>query len=146
MTMGPKKAAALGLAAVALTAAAAGRPAGFAYDPQPRWQVEAGTGEVCEAIAAECPGRIRDGAIEASFSYAEIYDADGYMVGLRAVESTGCKSLDEHMLLSHREFRQAFSKADSPDLEDISVETPPGVDRKSVRLVKAGDTQISIGC
>jgi hypothetical protein len=134
------------LGAVVLTATAAKRPMEFTYEPQPRWQVEPVTEEVCRAIAAGCPGRVKDGAVQASWNYAEIYNADGYMIGLRSLKSTGCRPLDEHMMLTHRAFRQAFSKSDEPDLKGISVETDFPASRDSVRIVKTDDTQISIGC
>lgn len=131
-----------GIAAVA----AAQRPAGFQYDPVPRWAEEQETEAVCEAIARECAAQMKDGGIEASWGYAELYDAGGYLVGLRSLTSTGCKPLDEHMLLGHRRFVTTFSKDGQPDLEGISVETAPGVSRDSIRLVKRGETQVSFGC
>jgi len=50
------------------------------------------------------------------------------------------------MLLSHRHFRTTFSLAGKPDLDDITIELKPGTAKDSVRLVKRGETQISIGC
>ena len=97
-------------------------------------------------MMSECAGLLKDGQIDSEWSYAEIYDADGYLVGLRSLKSTGCKPLDEHMLLSHRHFVTVFSEEGSPDLDDIRVEVAPGTDRNAVRLVKTGSTQVSIGC
>ena len=131
-------------ATVAVTAAE--RPAGFTFDPVPRWAEEAETEAVCEAMANECAGQLKDGSIEASWGYGEIYNADGYLVGLKSVKSTGCKPLDEHMLLGHRRFATVFSKDGAPDLDNLAVETAPGVSRDGVKLVKAGETQVSIGC
>ena len=138
--------AALSVAAIALTAMAAGRPAGFSFDPQPRWQEDPETEELCRAMESECAGQLTDGGIDTSWGYAELYNADGYLVGMRSLKSTGCKPLDERMLLSHRHFRTVFSKDDSPDLDDITVEVAAGSNRDSVRLVKVGETQVSIGC
>lgn len=129
-----------------LLLAAAQRPSGFFYDPQPRWAEDPETEALCEVIASECAGQIREGAIEANWGYAEYFNADGFLVGLKSVQSTGCKPLDEHMLLGHRHFATVFSKDGAPDLDNLSVETAPGVDRNSVRLVKRGETSVSIGC
>ena len=134
------------LASSALAAMAGGRPPGFTFDPQPRWAEEPETETVCEAMAKECAGQFRDGSIDADWSYAEIYDADGYLVALRSTKSTGCTPLDEHMLLGHRHFVTVFSKDGAPDLDGITVELAPGGDRSSVRLVKRGTTGVSIGC
>jgi hypothetical protein len=129
-----------------LAAMAAARPEGFSFDPQPRWAGEPDTDKVCEAMASECPGQLKDGEIEADWAYAELYDADGYLVGIRSLKSTGCRPLDEHMLLSHRQFRTAFSKDGQPDLDDMRIEVGAGSNRDSVRLVKTGETSVSIGC
>jgi hypothetical protein len=138
--------AALLLAAAALTAMTADRPATFSYDPQPRWQEEPETGELCKALQAECPGLIKEGQVEAEWGYAELYNVDGYLVGLRSLKSTGCKPLDEDMLLSHRDFVTVFSKDGSPDLDGIEVEVAAGTSADSIRLVKRSQTQVSIGC
>lgn len=132
-----------GLAAAGI-AAQGSRP--FAYDPVPRWTEDPETEEVCKAIAAECSAKFPNGEIDANWGYAEFYDADGYLVGLRTTVSTGCKPLDEHMLLSHRHFRGAFSKDGQPELEGIAVELKPGTPKEAVRLVKKGETQVGIGC
>ena len=131
---------ALGGAAAAQTA----RP--FTFDPQPRWAEEPDTETVCKAIVAECAGALKDGSVEASWGYAELYDADGYLVGLRSVKSTGCRPLDEHMLLGHRKFRTTFSKDGAPELDDFRVELAPGTRKDAVRIVKQGETQVSMGC
>ena len=132
--------------AAAAVGASAQAPHAFVFDPQPRWAEDPETEEVCKAIAAECSAKFPDGEIETSWGYAELYDADGYLVGLRTTTSTGCKPLDEHMLLSHRHFRTTFSEAGKPDLDDIVVELKAGTPKDSVRLVKRGETQLSLGC
>lgn len=132
--------------AAALAAMAAGRPAVFSFDPQPRWQEDPETEELCRAMARECAGQLKDGQIEAQWAYGEIYNADGYLVGLRSLRSTGCKPLDEHLLLSHRHFVTMFGKGDTPDLDAVTVELAPGTNAESVRLLKRGETQVSIGC
>ena len=134
------------LGTLAVAAAAAERPAGFSYDPQPRWTEEQETEAVCEAVARECAGLLKDGAIDASWGYAELYNADGYLVGLRSLKSTGCKPLDEHMLLGQRHFVTVFSKDGAPDLDNFTIETGPGTSRDGVRLVKKGETSVSFGC
>lgn len=118
----------------------------FDYDPKPRWAEEPETEVVCAAIRAECPGAIRDGSVDAEWGYAETYDADGMLVGLHSTESTGCKPLDEHMLVGHRHFATAFSKPGQPDLDGITVEVAPGTAKSAVHLIKRGSTQVSIGC
>lgn len=128
----------------AFAAAQTARP--FVYDPVPRWAEEPETEEVCKAIAAECAASFPNGEIEANWGYAELYDADGFLVGLRTMASTGCKPLDEHMLLSHRQFRGAFNQDGQPELEDIAVELKAGTPKDAVRLVKRGETQVGIGC
>jgi hypothetical protein len=138
--------AALFAVALAIAAAAAQRPTDFAFDPVPRWTEDPETETVCEAMAKECIGQLKDGGIETDWGYAEIYNADGYLVGLRSLKSTGCKPLDEHMLLGHRHFATVFSKDGAPDLDSLTVETAPGISRDGVRLVKKGETSVSFGC
>ena len=118
----------------------------FFYDPQPRWAEDPETEVVCAAIEKECPGILNDGQIETVWGYIEMYDADGYLAGLRSVKSTGCKPLDEHLLLGHRHFRGAFSKPGVPDLDDIRAELAPGTSKDAVRIVKRGETQVGLGC
>lgn len=132
-----------GLAAAGI-AAQASRP--FAFEPAPRWAEEQDTEQVCKAIEAECAGLMKDGQVGASWGYAELYDAGGYLVGIRTLKSTGCRPLDDHAMLGHRRFRTVFSKDGAPDLDDIRVELSPGVKPDQVRLVKQGETQIGIGC
>jgi hypothetical protein len=134
------------VAGLALAAMTADRPAAFSFDPQPRWQEDPETEEVCRAMQSECSAQMKDGQIDSEWGYAELYNADGYLVGLRSLKSTGCKPLDEHMLLSHRHFVTVFSKDGAPDLDDITVEVAAGTNPDSVRLVKRGETQVSIGC
>ena len=136
---------AVGLAAVGTVGLAQAAP-DFLFDPKPRWSEEAETAEVCQAIAAECPGSVKDGEIEAVWGYAELYDSRGKLVGLRSERSTGCKALDEHLLLGHRGFRTTFSKPDQSDLDGITVELAPGTRPDAVRLVKRGETNVGIGC
>jgi hypothetical protein len=124
----------------------AGAATDFYYDPKPRWAEDPDTDVVCDAIRAECKGILKDDKIEGEWSYAELYDADGMLVGVRSLKSTGCKPLDEHMLLGERHFTQVFTKAGQPDLDNISVELAPGTPKDAIRLVKRGTTQVSFGC
>ena len=144
--MGGVKIAALTAACLALAGMTADRPATFSFDPQPRWQEDPETEDVCKAIQSECSAQLKDGQIAADWGYAEYYNADGYLVGLRSLKSTGCKPLDEHMLLSHRHFVTVFSQDGAPDLDDIRVEVAAGTNPDSVRVVKRGETSVSIGC
>jgi len=129
---------------LALTGAAAAPD--FAYDPKPRWADDPDTDVVCGAIRAECPGKLKKDELNVEWSYAEIYSADGMLVGLRSLQSTGCKPLDEHLLLSHRHFASVFSEPGKPDLDGIKVELAPGTAKEAVRLIKQGTTQVSFGC
>ena len=140
----------LGLAAAAALLAAAGSglaaDGGFSFTPQPRWSEEPETGDLCAAVAKECPGAIKEGSIDADVGFDELYDTRGMLVGMRLTRSTGCKPLDEYSLVSHREFRMAFHKDDAPDLDDIHAEVAHGTDPAAVRIVKADGTSLSIGC
>jgi hypothetical protein len=131
-------------ALLALTGAAAAPD--FSYQPQPRWAEDPDTDVVCAAIRAECAGALKDDQIEAEWSYAELYNSDGMLVGLRSLQSSGCKPLDEHLLLSHHHFATTFSEPGKPDLDNITVELSPGTPKAAVRLIKRGSTQVSIGC
>jgi hypothetical protein len=133
-------------AAVSLAGGAAAQPSGFAYDPAPRWADDPDTEVVCAAIRAECSGLLKKGEIDAEWGYAEVYDADGMLVGMRSLESTGCKPLDEHLLLDHRHFATVFTQPGKPDLDDVAVELAPGTPTGSVRLVKRGTTNVTMGC
>jgi hypothetical protein len=144
MRLSPIALLALGVAGLVGVAARGARP--FTYEPQPRWAEDPESEEVCKAIMAECSRVMKDGEIEASWGYAELYDADGYLVGIRTTASTGCKPLDEHMALSHRHFRSVFAKEGQPDLDDIRVELKPGTPKDAVRLIKTSETQVSMGC
>jgi hypothetical protein len=124
----------------------AGAAPEFTYQPQPRWAEDPDTTVICAATRAECAAQLKDGQIDAEWSYAELYNADGMLVGLRSVQSSGCKPLDEHLLLSHRHFATTFSEPGKPDLDNITVELSPGTAKDAVRLIKHGATQVSIGC
>ena len=134
------------LAAGLLALTGASSAPDFAFDPKPRWAEDPETEVVCEAIRKECAGTLKDGGIDVEWRYAELYDADGMLVGLRSLGSTGCKPLDEHLLLGQRHFVQVFTKAGQPDLEAISAELAPGTPKSAVRLVKRGTTSVSMGC
>jgi hypothetical protein len=133
-------------AIVALAGAASAQPSSFTYDPKPRWAEDPGTEVVCEAVRAECQGVLKDGAIDADWVYDALYDADGILVGLRTVKSTGCKPLDEHEVLDHRHFLTVFTKQGQPDLDNITAELAPGTPKDAVRIVKRDSMSISFGC
>jgi hypothetical protein len=132
-------------ASIALVGAA-DVPPGLSYDPKPRWAEDPGTEAVCEAVRDECAAALRDGAIEVDWSYAELYDPDGMLVGVRQLKSTGCKPLDEHLLLDHAHFVRVFTEQGKPDLDAITAELAPGTPMEAVRLVKTGTTSVSFGC
>jgi hypothetical protein len=132
--------------AVALAGGAAAQPSSFSFDPKPRWTEDPDTDVVCAAVKAECQGILKNDEIEADWSYAAIYDADGMLVGLRSTKSTGCKPLDEHLLLDHRHFLTVFTEPGKPDLDDVTAELAPGTPKDSVRLVKRGSMSVSFGC
>ena len=137
---------AIAAALISLAGGVAAQPSAFDYSPKPRWVEDPETEVVCAAVQAECRASLKDGQIDTEWSYSELYDADGMLVGLRSLNTTGCRPLDEHLLLSHRHFRTTFSKPGQPDLDGIKVETAPGTPRNTVRLVKEGTTQVSFGC
>jgi hypothetical protein len=130
----------------ATMAGASAPPQNFTFDPQPRWPEDPETEVVCAAIRAECSGMLKDGEINLDWSYDQLYDADGMLVGVRQHHSTGCKPLDEHLVLGERHFTQAFSSPGKPDLDNMTMELAPGVPKDGVRIVKAGTTSVSIGC
>jgi hypothetical protein len=130
----------------ALGGAAAAQTSSFDFSPKPRWLEDPDTEVVCAAVRAECPAKLKENSIDAEWTYAEYYDADGMLVGVHSLQSTGCEPLDEHLLLSHRHFRAMFSGEGKPDLDDIKVELAPGTPKTAVRLVKQGTTQVSFGC
>jgi hypothetical protein len=129
-----------------LAGGAPAQPSSFVYDPLPRWADDPDTEVVCAAIQAECAALLKKGEIDAEWTYAEVYDAGGMLVGLRSLKSTGCKPLDEHLLLDHRHFATVFTEPGKPDLDGVMVELAPGTSKDSVRLVKRGTTSITMGC
>jgi hypothetical protein len=129
-----------------LAGGAVGQTSSFSYDPKPRWAEDPETDVVCEAVRAECKGVLKDGSIEADWAYAAVYDAGGMLVGLRSLKSTGCKPLDEHLLLDHRHFLTVFTKPGQPDLDDVALELAPGTSKDAVRMVKRDTLSVSFGC
>lgn len=136
---------AIGASIAALAAGAAAAP-GFLFEPQPRWAEDPDTDVVCEAVRAECAGLLKDGSIETEFGYVQLFDADGVLAGIRMAKSTGCKPLDEHLLLSERHFVGVFHHEGVSDLDGMKLELGSGVDREKVRIAKPGSTQVSFGC
>ena len=133
--------------ALALAAAAAASAApDFFFDPKPRWAEDPDTEVVCEAVAKECPALLKNGQIDTEFGYDELYDVDGMLAGIRMVKSTGCKPLDEHLVLGERHFKMVFHHDGEPDLDGVHVELAPGTAPQSVRIVKRGSTSVSFGC
>jgi len=136
-------------AAVATSAAAAfaAQQGVFGFQPQPRWAEEQETEVVCEAMAKECAATMKDGGMDVDWSYELAFDADLKLVGVRNVRSTGCKPLDEHLLLGQRKWVKTFANKDGRDLdEDITIALAPGTPKQSVRILKQGTTSVSFGC
>ncbi|WP_353228824.1 hypothetical protein [Novosphingobium sp.] len=135
----------------ASTALAADQAPPFMFSPVPRWQVPADqepeTSDVCAAVRKECPG-IKDlENIKAEFGYDQIYDIDGQLVGLRLTKSTGCRPLDESMLISERKFKNAFHTPGQSDLDGgLHAELTPGTARDAVHIVKHDSTEMNLGC
>lgn len=136
---------AIALLLAGLAAGAAAAPA-FLFVPQPRWAEDPDTSVICEAVRAECAGLLKDDGIETEFGYVQLFDADGRLAGIRMAKSTGCKPLDEHLLLSERHFVDVFHHEGESDLDGMKLELGPGVDRGQVRIAKPGTTQVSFGC
>ena len=141
------------LAACVVPAAllAADRGKAFDFDPVPRWPVSPDgedheLSEACVAIVKECPSLAPFEDIEADIGFDEYYDKDGMLVGLRVTQSTGCKPLDEHLLLGERHFRLAFRKEGKPDLDAMRMSLAPGVNPDDVRMVRATKTTANVGC
>ena len=127
-------------------AAVAADDGDFYFSPQPRWDKEPETEDLCKVIAKECPRMIKKGEVDSEIGFDELYDVRGMFVGIRLTKSTGCKALDEDTLLSHRAFRMDFHEDGKPDLDDVHAEVGEGVDPAKVRIVKADGTSISVGC
>ena len=139
--------AAAAAAAVSAGAALAAQQGAFEFQPQPRWAEAQETEIVCEAMVKECAATMKDGGIDAEWSYEELFDADLKLVGVRSVKSTGCKPLDEHLLLGQQKWVRTFANKDGRDLdEDIVIELAPGTPKQNVRVIKQGTTSVSFGC
>jgi len=135
------------IAAIGGAAALAAQQGAFEFQPQPRWAEEQETEVVCEAMAKECLGVMKDGGMDVDWSYELAFDADLKLVGVRNVKSTGCRPLDEHLLLGQRKWVKTFANKDGRDLdEDITVALAPGTPKQSVRILKQGTTSVSFGC
>lgn len=145
--MQPYSLAAAVVIAIGGAAALAAQQGAFEFQPQPRWAEEQETEIVCEAMRNECAATMKDGGMDVDWSYELVFDADLKLVGVRNVQSTGCKPLDEHLLLGQRKWVGTFANKDGRDLdEDITVALAPGTPKQSVRILKQGTTSVSFGC
>jgi hypothetical protein len=138
-----------GMGALLVTASAlAAQSAGlFEFSPTPRWAKESENAELCAAIRAECPAMAAKGSIDASMAIDELHDVKGKLAGIRLTRSSGCKPLDEAMMVRRKEFHQGFEERGTPTLSDVTAELKPGTDPASVRLVRRVDNfQIGMGC
>ena len=113
--------------------------AGFYYSPVPRWTFDPKQDldfaeKVCPAIRSECPG-LDASDINANVAYDELYYANGRLAGVRMTKGSGCRPLDEAIVLGDREFRAKF-ETDGVSLDDFRLELGDGVDKAKVRVVK----------
>ena len=76
---------------LALAGGAAAQGPAFDYSPMPRWAEDPDTEVVCAAVRAECAAKLRDGLIDAEWTYAEYYDADGMLVGVHSLQSSASR-------------------------------------------------------
>lgn len=125
---------------------------GFFYAPTPRWAFNPNqdlefTANVCPAIRQDCPGLDTSEMITVNAEFDELYDARGQLAGLRMVKGSGCRPLDEAILLGQREFRTKFHTPGRSDLDDTELELASGVDPASVRIVRRiSNYQFNSGC
>lgn len=113
--------------------------AGFFYSPVPRWAYDPDQDldfaeKVCPEIRRECPG-LDAGEINVNVAYDELYYANGRLAGVRMTKGSGCRPLDEAIVLGNREFRGKFEK-DGMINDDVKLELGDGVDKAKVRIVK----------
>ncbi|MET0252359.1 MAG: hypothetical protein ABW203_09300 [Novosphingobium sp.] len=123
---------------------------GFFNAPAVRWPFDPKQDfefhdQACPAIKRECP-RLDAGDISLSVTYDELYDARGQLAGLRMIKGSGCRPLDEAILLGQREFRSHFHEDGKSDLDGLTMELGDGVEAGKVRIVKQVDLQFGNGC
>ena len=146
-------AAALGIVAVSTWTGAAAyewEGAGFFYSPTPRWAFDPKQDldfaeKVCPEIRRECPG-LDASDINVNVAYDELYYANGRLAGVRMTTGSGCRPLDEAIVLGDREFKAKF-ETDGASLDDVKLELGEGVDKAKVRIVKeVANHSFSAGC
>ena len=119
----------------------------FDFHPQPRWAEEQETDAICAAISAECGAALVDSQIVADWEYREIYDSNLRLIGVHSTRSTGCKPLDEHLLLEQRAWVRKFAPGPDRDLDsDFTLEFRDGAARTGFRLVRHSSTQVTMTC
>ena len=124
---------------------------GFFYSPVPRWAYDPRqdhdfTEQVCPAIRRECPGFQADD-IQLTMAYDELFYANGRLAGIRLTKGSGCRPLDESVVLGQREFKGKFSEEGKSDIDGVMLETGEGVDRAKVRIVRHSDNlTFGAGC
>ena len=146
-------AAALGILVVSTWAGAAAyewEGAGFFYSPTPRWAFDPKQDldfaeKVCPEIRRECPG-LDASDINVNVAYDELYYANGRLAGVRMTKGSGCRPLDEAIVLGDREFKAKF-ETDGASLDDVKLELGEGVDKAKVRIVKeVANHSFGAGC
>jgi hypothetical protein len=134
----------LACAGTALAAQAGGT---FTYAPMtPRWQAAPDDDVLCAAVRRECAAQMHGDTIGGEFYYDALYDARGFLVGIRVTHPTGCAPLDESLLLSERHRMSMFSSAGRPDLAEVRLEGPPGTSLDGIRMVKGEQSGMQLGC
>lgn len=124
---------------------------GFFYSPSARWAFNPEQdldfhANACPAIRRECP-TLDSSDIKINAQFDELYDAHGRLSGLRMIKGSGCRPLDEAILLGQREFRTKFQKPGKSDLDDVELELAQGIDPAKVRILRRVTSfQFSSGC
>ena len=113
--------------------------AGFFYSPAPRWAFDPKQDldfaeKVCPEIRRECPD-LDASDINVNVAYDELYYANGRLAGVRMTKGSGCRPLDEAIVLGDREFKAKF-ETEGVSLDDVKLELGEGVDKSKIRIVK----------
>ena len=129
------------------TALAAQTGGAFFFSPVPRWTADPGTDTICDTVRRECAATLsRAGNISREAQYDELYDARGFLRGVRLTHGTGCPALDEYAVFGARRFIQGTTRAGEPELTEYRAEGPTGANLDGVRIVRHNATALSIEC
>jgi hypothetical protein len=129
------------------TALAAQAGNDFLFSPIPRWPDEPELDAVCAAMRQECPGIVpRSGDVNGDVEFDELFDSTGRLRGIRVTNSSGCRALDEYVVVSMRHYTNAMHREGQTDLGEYSLETPAGISPEGVRVVHHNRTSNNLGC